>query len=199
MPLQELIPGAGRLPPVTMAETPAAEPLAIPAAAARLLAALRIMLGIVFLWAFLDKAFGLGYATKPEAAWLQGGSPTRGFLSFGTNPEGPLAGAFTGMAGHPVVDWLFMLGLLAIGVALLLGIGLRVAAWSGAAMLVLMWLAIWPMQPPPDGSSNNPVVDDHLVYAVALFALAALRAGDTWGLGRRWRAMPVVQRHRVLE
>ena len=30
-----------------------------------------------FLWAFLDKAFGLGYATPSGNAWINGGSPTR--------------------------------------------------------------------------------------------------------------------------
>ena len=40
----------------------------------------RILLGFVFLWAFLDKTFGLGYATEPAKAWINGGSPTTGFL-----------------------------------------------------------------------------------------------------------------------
>jgi thiosulfate dehydrogenase (quinone) large subunit len=46
-------------------------------------AALRLSLGWVFLWAFLDKTFGLGYATESRDAWIDGGSPTFGFLSFG--------------------------------------------------------------------------------------------------------------------
>ena len=41
----------------------------------------RISLGWVFLWAFLDKTFGLGYATESKDAWIDGGSPTFGFLS----------------------------------------------------------------------------------------------------------------------
>ncbi|MFD7659099.1 hypothetical protein ACFV4N_34405, partial [Actinosynnema sp. NPDC059797] len=44
------------------------------------LAVLRVATGLVFLWAFLDKAFGFGYATKAANAWVDGGSPTRGFL-----------------------------------------------------------------------------------------------------------------------
>ena len=47
----------------------------------------RISLGWVFLWAFLDKAFGLGRATPAENAWLDGGSPTNGFLA--NAPTGP--------------------------------------------------------------------------------------------------------------
>jgi thiosulfate dehydrogenase (quinone) large subunit len=49
-------------------------------AARYLLAGIRIGLGWIFLWAFLDKVFGLGYATTSAKSWLNGGSPTNGFL-----------------------------------------------------------------------------------------------------------------------
>jgi hypothetical protein len=87
--------------------------------------------------AFLDKTFGLGYATERADAWVNGGSPTVGFLTFGTN--GPFAGAFQSIAGAAWADWLLMVGLAGIGVALLLGIGMLIAAFSGALMLVLMY------------------------------------------------------------
>ena len=45
---------------------------------------LRLALGWIFLWAFLDKVFGLGFATTPEKSWINGVSPTYGFLKFGT-------------------------------------------------------------------------------------------------------------------
>src|SRR5690348_5433065 len=45
------------------------------------LAMLRIALGWIFLWAFLDKLFGLGHETTEKAAWINGGSPTKGFLA----------------------------------------------------------------------------------------------------------------------
>ncbi|MEJ2854091.1 MULTISPECIES: hypothetical protein [unclassified Saccharothrix] len=40
--------------------------------------------------------------------------------------------------------------------------------------------------------STNPIVDYHIVYALTLIALAWTSAGDTWGLGRRWAAIPQV-------
>ncbi len=49
---------------------------------------LRLSLGFLFLWAFLDKTFGLGYSTPSAHAWIRGGSPPKGFLS-GAN-VGPL-------------------------------------------------------------------------------------------------------------
>ena len=58
-----------------------------------------------------------------------------------------------------------MLGLLGIGLALVLGIGLRIAAVAGTALLVMMWLAELPLE-------NNPIVDDHLVYAAILWVIA---------------------------
>ncbi len=151
-------------------------------------AVLRLLIAFQFLWAFADKTFGLGLATPAENAWISGGSPTEGFLS---HVEGPFAGFFGALAGVAVIDWLFMLGLLGIGLALALGIGMRVAAVSGALLLVLMWMAALPID-------TNPFLDDHLIEAVALIGLAAVAAGDTFGLGRRWAATDLVKRYPVL-
>ncbi|MGV9501013.1 hypothetical protein ACWDQ0_22275 [Streptomyces sp. NPDC003642] len=163
-------------------------------------AGLRILMGFVFLWAFLDKTFGLGYATPSGKGWTDGGSPTRGFL--GAVAVGPMESAFHDWAGAPWADWLFMLGLLGIGVALTLGIGLRPAAFAGTVMMALMWIAEWPpARHLSDGTpsmSTNPFADYHLVYAVVLIALAAVGAGATWGLGRAWARLPFVGRNRWL-
>lgn len=153
-------------------------------------ALLRVALGWVFLWAFLDKAFGLGFATEREAAWIEGGSPTEGFLAFGT--KGPFADAYQAMAGAALADWLFMIGLLGIGLALVLGVGMRIAAAAGTLLLVLMWSAALPPE-------NNPFMDDHLVYAGLLIGLAMVRAEDTLGLGKTWGATELVQRYRWLK
>ncbi|MFE9172070.1 hypothetical protein ACFYNZ_21750 [Streptomyces kebangsaanensis] len=167
---------------------------------ARALAGLRVLLGFVFLWAFLDKTFGLGYATPSGKGWIDGASPTRGFL--GAVATGPMESVFHSWAGAAWADWLFMLGLLGIGAALIAGIGLRLAAVAGTAMMALMWVAEWPpAQHLSDGSpsmSTNPFADYHLVYAVALIVLAATGAGATWGLGRLWARLPFVGRNRWL-
>ncbi len=151
------------------------------------LALTRIGTAVVFLWPFTDKLVGLGYATPRERAWLAGGAPTQGYLENGA--QGPLASTFAAMAS-PVTDWLFMLGLLGVGLALLLGIGLRVAAVSGTVLFAMLWLSQWPLA----AGSNNPVVDDHVLVILLLAVLATTLAGDTWGLGRRWAALPLVRR-----
>ncbi|WP_433062726.1 hypothetical protein [Dactylosporangium sp. CS-033363] len=161
-------------------------------AAARGLAVLRYATGFVFLWAFLDKAFGLGYATPSAKAWIHGGSPTKGFLS--SVDVGPLQGFFHTIAGTWYANWGFMLGLLGIGIALIAGIGLRIAAVSGTVLMAFMWLAEYPLA----SGSSNPIVDYHVVYAIVMIVSAAAYAGQTWGLGRLWAKLPLVQKNRWL-
>jgi thiosulfate dehydrogenase [quinone] large subunit len=81
-----------------------------------------------------------------------------------------------------------MLGLLGIGVALMLGVGMRFAAVSGTVLLVMMWSAVLP-------PANNLFMDDHLVYALTLGLLALIGAGKTFGLGKQWERIPFVQKH----
>ncbi|MEV4490845.1 hypothetical protein AB0K04_12090 [Micromonospora coxensis] len=146
----------------------------------------RIALGWIFLWAFLDKAIGLGHATEAKNAWINGGSPTKGFLTFGA--AGPFKGIYNDIAGATWADWLFMAGLAGIGVALILGIGMRIAAAAGALLLVLMWTAVLPPE-------NNPFMDDHLIYAAVLAGLALVGAENTFGLGRAWGNLPIVRKY----
>src|SRR3972149_11324272 len=111
---------------------------------------LRFAMGWTFLWAFLDKLFGLGLSTTAEKSWLIGNSPTLGFLK---SLKGPFADLFQSIAGSPVVDWLFMMGLLLIGLSLLLGIGIRIACYAGILLFFLMYLAVLPPK-------QNPFLDD---------------------------------------
>jgi len=169
-------------------------------AAARALAVLRISTGAVFLWAFLDKTFGFGYATPDARAWINGGSPTKGFLS--NVDVGPFQSFFHSIAGTWWADWAFMLGLAGIGIALILGIGMRIAAASTVLMMGLMWLAEFPFDKTTAAGaasgSTNPIFDYHIIYGLVAIVLALTYAGQTWGLGRWWAQLPFVQRHRWL-
>lgn len=147
------------------------------------LAVARLLLGTVFAWAFFDKLFGWGLATTAERAWLNGGSPTTGFLK---NVEGPFADFFNTIAGQPWADWLFMAGLLGLGIALLLGVGVRIAATAGSLLLFLMWMASLPL-------SNNPVVDDHLIYIAVLSAICFGLPRQKLSLTHLWQKLPVVK------
>lgn len=120
-------------------------------------------MGFVFLWAFFDKVFGLGFATTPEKAWIHGGSPTSGFLSMAV--RGPFAEIFHSLAGVAIVDWMFMLGLLFVGLTLIFNKFVKLGSWAGVLMLSFMYLALlWP--------ENNPIIDEHLVYILVLMHIA---------------------------
>jgi thiosulfate dehydrogenase [quinone] large subunit len=157
---------------------------------------LRLAIGFEFLWAFLDKTFGLEYHTANAKAWIHGGSPTTGFLS-GVN-VGPLQGTFHSLAGVTFVDWLFMLGLLGVGVALILGVALRPAAISGATILLMMYVATWPFAKMGGGeptASTNPIIDDHIVSFMALVVIGAFAAMSVGAISRRWSDLAFVRSH----
>lgn len=164
------------------------------------LGGLRLIVGWTFLWAFFDKLLGLGYATgvDPEtgavdrfgdAAWINGGEPTFGFLSFGA--AGPFADFYHSIAGDAWADWLFMAGLLGIGLSLTLGIFMRLGTASAIAMYLLMWTVVLPPE-------NNPITDDHIMGAVVVLVLGLLGAGRYLGLGSWWHKQTIVHRFPVL-
>ena len=165
-----------------------------------LLALTRISLGWIFLWAFLDKTFALGMETGKnaetgavdrfgDAAWIHGGSPTEGFLKFGA--DGPFKGFYNSIGGTAFADWGFMIGLLCIGLALIFGVGMRVAATAGVVMYLLMFTVALP-------PANNPLIDEHILGALTLVALGLLNAGSTWGLGHWWSRTEIVKSNPVL-
>ncbi|MFF1819600.1 hypothetical protein ACFVWG_20030 [Kribbella sp. NPDC058245] len=153
--------------------------------AGRVLAVLRIAFGLTFFWAFVDKVFGLGYATPSGKGWIDGGNPTAGFLK---GAEGPFAGFYHSLVGDFWVTPLFMIGLAGIGLALTLGVALRFAAVAGVALYLMMWGASLPL-------TTNPVIDDHILGAITLVALTVLAAGRTWGLADRWNNLAIVHRY----
>jgi len=173
----------------------------------------RISIGFVFLWAFLDKMFALGFATgrDPEtgavdyfgdSAWFNGNNVTEGYLKsaageFGGEPVGAYGELFTGWGDFAIgsfrpLDWIFMIALLGVGLALMLGIGTRVGAVSATGLLLFMYIAHFD-------NTNNPILDDHIVYSLAAIGIVwvELQRQDI-GLGKWWRSLDVVQKNRWL-
>lgn len=151
---------------------------------------LRLSMGWLFLWPFLDKVFGLGFATEAGKAWINGVSPTAGFLTRAA--KGPLAGFYHSLAGNVAVDWLFMAGLLLIGLALLLGILTRIAGQAGALMVILMYSALLPPQ-------QNPFLDEHLLFALIMVGLTLVPSGQWLGFGKWWARLLIVRKYPWLE
>jgi thiosulfate dehydrogenase (quinone) large subunit len=169
----------------------------------RIWGALRLAIGWVFLWAFLDKLLGLGFSTGRDSetgaidffsdgAWINGGSPTSGFLENGLHTKGFLVDFYGSLAGSAFIDWVYMASMLFIGAALMLGILTRLAAVAGIAWMLMFYTAsaLWP--------ENNPVIDDHIIYAIVLAGIAIVSAGRYLGFGRRWERVPMVSRHSIL-
>jgi thiosulfate dehydrogenase [quinone] large subunit len=181
----------------------------------RVFGALRLVAGWTFLWAFLDKAFALGFSTGrvlndagqavkidffgPDA-WIHGASPTEGAVGFAL--KGPFADNIQSItnfqmtqAGPQVagwLDWVYMLSMLLIGLGLILGIGTRLAALGGIAWMTIFYTgtAIWP--------EHNPVVDEHVVLAVVLVGLILANAGRYYGLGKVWQRVGFVKDRKYL-
>lgn len=164
-------------------------------------ALLRIGIGSIFLWAFVDKLYGLGFSTcrdaetnlvnsMCESAWINGGSPTEGFLKFAT--KGPLADVYQNLAGSAFVDWMFMLGLLLIGASLILGIGIKIATVTGAALLLMMYAAALPPE-------HHPLVDDHIIYSIALIGVMLANNSQVLGFGKWWGKQSLVKNYSWLQ
>lgn len=151
---------------------------------------LRMVLGWTLLWAFLDKLLGLGYATSSDRAWINGGSPTSGYLQFAVS--GPLSEIYEGLAGNGIVDSLFMLALASIGVALVLGVGTKISGVAGAVLMLMLWSTHIPPE-------NNPITDEHIVYAILFVAMIFVRPGRWLGLGEWWSRTWLVKRFPILE
>lgn len=148
------------------------------------IAILRIGVGIIFLWAGLEKIF----APEPWSA--------AGFLQFGTGgslgwpfvsgeiAEGtifnPTHGIWTGLASSEgamaIVNFLVPYGQIGIGVGLILGLLTRFSAAMGTLMMLFFFLAAWDFE--------FGVVNQHLTYALVTAFVGLIGAGNYLGLDR---------------
>lgn len=151
-------------------------------------ALVRFAFAAAFLWTFFDKLLGLNAPTPPAEAWRAGGSPAGAHLAAA---DGPLAGLFTSLAERAWVDWLFMIGLAVVGLALLLGVGLVIATAGAVLILLTSWLADLPVP-------GNPVLDPRVLAALVLVCLVVSGAGLRYSLAPWWRRTSVVQKVRLL-
>jgi thiosulfate dehydrogenase [quinone] large subunit len=163
-------------------------------------AVVRIAMGLIFLWAFFDKLLGLGFATCRDSAtnvvtymcdnaWVNGGSPTFGFLTYGVH--GPLASFYNSLASSVLIEWLFMLGLAFIGFTLTFGIMVRLGGLSGSLLLLMMWTSLLPPE-------NHPFIDDHIIYAFVMLGFVFVHTCKHLGLGKWWTSLSFVKNNWIL-
>ena len=140
----------------------------------KFLAALRVALGWLFFYAGITKVLNPAWSAK---GYLLGAKTFAGFYAWLAS-DGVL----------PVVDFLNKWGLTLIGVSLIVGLFVRLSSLLGALMMLMYY---FPVLQFPKIGANSFLVDDHIVYALAMLAFAAARAGRTWGLDARWAKLPL--------
>ena len=130
---------------------------------------LRVSLGWMFFWAGITKVLD---PTWSAAGYLKGAKTFVGFYQWLLSP-GIL----------PVVNFINEWGLTFLGVSLILGIFVRLSSSLGAVLMLLYYLPVLDF---PYPNPFSYIVDEHIIYVFALLALASLRAGDVWGLGKKF-------------
>ncbi len=142
----------------------------------------RIAVGIIFLWAGLDKLLGatpfsasgfLTHATLGSLGWpFVTGTPADGTVF---NPTHDFWVSLAGNAGlMSIVNFLVVAGEIGIGVALILGLFTRFAGAMGTLMMLLFFVAAWDF--------TDGIVNQHLTYALVCATLTGLGAGRYYGL-----------------
>ena len=145
---------------------------------------LRVVVGIIFLWAGLEKILGEGLGTWSAAGFLQfatGGSLGWPFVT-GEVAEGtvfnPTHDFWVGLSQNAgvmgVIDYLVPLGQVGVGISLILGFLTRFGAAMGALMMLFFFVAAWEFE--------FGIVNQHLTYALICVAIEGLGAGKYWGL-----------------
>ncbi|RLE01325.1 MAG: DoxX subfamily [Candidatus Aminicenantes bacterium] len=138
-----------------------------------LLTFLRVLIGWHFLYEGLAKLFNPYWSSADylmQSKWI-------------------FSGLFKALMASPtllkIVDWLNIWGLMLIGLALMLGLGERVACWAGAVLLLLYYLAAPPFvgynySLPQEGS--YVIVNKNLIELAALLVLSVFRTSRHLGL-----------------
>jgi len=143
----------------------------------------RMAIGVIFLWAGLEKAIGAGLGTWNADGFLQFGTAgtlgwpfVTGEVAEGTvfNPTHDLWAGLVGTGATDVIAYLVPLGQIGIGVSLILGLFTRFGAAMGTLMMLFFFVAAWDFQ--------YGIVNQHLTYAVVTFGLAVIGAGNYYGL-----------------
>ena len=146
--------------------------------------ALRLMMGIAFLWSGADKALSGSFSA---AGYLQNAPPANG---------SPVADLFVAMGNTPwfvdfvnvAVPW----GEVLIGLGLIVGAVTRLAAFFGAFMMLLFYLGNWEV--------SHGYINGDFAYMLVFLAVAAFGAGRILGLDQYIEAyeidgQPLIERY----
>ncbi len=81
------------------------------------------------------------------------------------------------------VDPLNVWGIILIGVALLLGVGVRVASWAGALMMIVYYFPHYTFPVVTHGY----IIEEHIIYAALFVFIALCTQAQGFGLANKLR------------
>lgn len=128
---------------------------------------LRAWLGITWIYAGWDKATDPGFLTKGAPHYI--GTQLAGFMDVS-----PISFILKHMVEHATLfGWFVLLSEFAIGIAILIGVAMPLAAFGGASMSLVLWLsATWTVKPYFLGSDTAYLV----MWVVLLISILAIKS-----------------------
>lgn len=138
---------------------------------------LRLTLGWLFFYAGITKILNPDWSAE---GYIRGAKNFSFFYNL-----------FLNSSVLPVINFLNEWGLLLVGIALLLGIFVRVYSAVGILLMVLYYFVLAFPYP----NANSFIVDDHIIIIAGLLVLSAFSAGRVWGLEKWCSKLPVCSRY----
>ena len=135
---------------------------------------LRVSLGWMFFWAGITKVLNPAWSA---AGYLGGAKTFPEFYQWLTQP---------GLL--PWVNFLNEWGLTLLGAALILGVFVRLSSILGSILMLLYYLVILQF---PYPNPQSFLIDQHIIYILALLVLGSQRAGRVWGLEKWCSGLPI--------
>lgn len=135
---------------------------------------LRIGMGWLMFYAGITKVLDPNWSA---AGYLTNAKTFSGFFAWFATP-GIL----------PVTNFVNEWGLTLLGVSLILGISVRLSSIFGAVLMLLYYFPILQGLYP---NTHSFIVDEHIVYVLALLFFAAARVGRVWGLENWCSRLPI--------
>lgn len=99
---------------------------------------------------------------------------TIGVVLPSTYPRGPIGDIFLNFWGNPFVIQLLIWSSVLVGIALVLGIAVRLASYGGILIMLMLYLAVIP--------PSSVILNQQIMYIVVLLFLVAGEAGKIGGL-----------------
>lgn len=134
---------------------------------------LRLATGWLMFYAGVTKLLNPAWSA---AGYLQNAKTFTGFYQWLTQPN-----------ILPIINFVNEWGLTLLGVSLILGVFVRLSSTLGAVLMVLYYFPVLEFPRVAHGF----LVDEHIIYALVLLVLAALRAGRVYGLENWCAKLPI--------